>query len=73
MLQRSTERALLEMAAKGLEMKFDGYYTLLNECVNRKAKEKAKERMLDEMPERNVVSWTAMVSAYSKRGYASEL
>ncbi|KAM1408414.1 hypothetical protein ACFX2I_008935 [Malus domestica] len=37
MLQRSTERALLEMAAKGLEMKFDGYYTLLNECVNRKA------------------------------------
>ncbi|KAA8517025.1 hypothetical protein F0562_017157 [Nyssa sinensis] len=24
------------------------------------------------MPERNVVSWTAMISAYSQRGYASE-
>ena len=29
-------------------------------------------RVLDEMPERNVVSWTAMISAYSRRGHASE-
>lgn len=29
-------------------------------------------RMFDEMPLRNVVSWTAMISAYSQRGYASE-
>ncbi|KAK7267312.1 hypothetical protein RIF29_19981 [Crotalaria pallida] len=29
-------------------------------------------RVLDEMPERNVVSWTAMISAYSQRGYAYE-
>ncbi|XP_048426451.1 putative pentatricopeptide repeat-containing protein At3g13770, mitochondrial [Pyrus x bretschneideri] len=98
--------ALLEMAAIGLEMKFDGYYTLLNECVNRKAFREGQRvhahmirtcylppvhlgtrliifynycdclgdagRTLDEMPERNVVSWTAMVSAYSKRRYASE-
>lgn len=28
--------------------------------------------VFDEMPERNVVSWTAMISAYSQRGYASE-
>ncbi|KAL1330587.1 hypothetical protein HN51_047830 [Arachis hypogaea] len=27
-------------------------------------------RVLDEMPEQNVVSWTAMISAYSQRGYA---
>ncbi|KAJ7976830.1 Pentatricopeptide repeat-containing protein [Quillaja saponaria] len=29
-------------------------------------------RMLDEMSERNIVSWTAMISAYSQRGYATE-
>lgn len=29
-------------------------------------------KMLDEMTLRNVVSWTAMISAYSQRGYASE-
>lgn len=29
-------------------------------------------KMFDEMPERNVVSWTAMMSGYSQRGYASE-
>ncbi|KAK7278860.1 hypothetical protein RJT34_23899 [Clitoria ternatea] len=28
--------------------------------------------VLDEMPERNVVSWTAMISACSQRGYASQ-
>jgi pentatricopeptide repeat protein len=27
--------------------------------------------VFDEMHERNVVSWTAMISAYSQRGYAS--
>lgn len=29
-------------------------------------------KVFDEMPDRNVVSWTAMISAYSQRGYASE-
>ncbi|KAI6696719.1 hypothetical protein NL676_016838 [Syzygium grande] len=29
-------------------------------------------RVLDEMTLRNVVSWTAMISAYSQKGYASE-
>eukprot|EP01018_Ginkgo_biloba_P008611 Gb_26723 [translate_table: standard] len=29
-------------------------------------------RLLDEMPERNVVAWTAMVSAYAKTGYGEE-
>ncbi|KAJ6778726.1 PENTATRICOPEPTIDE REPEAT-CONTAINING PROTEIN MITOCHONDRIAL-RELATED [Salix koriyanagi] len=28
--------------------------------------------VFDEMPERNVVSWTAMISGYSQRGFASE-
>ncbi|CAL9025860.1 unnamed protein product [Prunus brigantina] len=98
--------ALVEMAVQGLEMKFEGYYTLLNECVNRKAFREGQrvhvhmtktcylppmhlrtrlivfynnceclndaQRVLDEMPVRNVVSWTAMISAFSKRGYASE-
>lgn len=27
--------------------------------------------VLDEMPKRDVVSWTAMISAYSQRGFAS--
>ncbi|KAI3742313.1 hypothetical protein L1987_59993 [Smallanthus sonchifolius] len=30
------------------------------------------QQVFDEMPERNVVSWTALMSAYSKRGCASE-
>ncbi|PQQ10365.1 putative pentatricopeptide repeat-containing protein [Prunus yedoensis var. nudiflora] len=94
--------ALVEMAVQGLEMKFEGYYTLLNECVNRRAFREGQrvhahmtktcylppmhlrtrlivfynnceclndaQRVLDEMPVRNVVSWTAMISAYSKRG-----
>ncbi|BFG38187.1 hypothetical protein CerSpe_244610 [Prunus speciosa] len=98
--------ALVEMAVQGLEMKFEGYYMLLNECVNRRAFREGQrvhahmtktcylppmhlrtrlivfynnceclndaQRVLDEMPVRNVVSWTAMISAYSKRGYASE-
>ncbi|BBH07390.1 Pentatricopeptide repeat superfamily protein [Prunus dulcis] len=94
--------ALVEMAVQGLEMKFEGYYTLLNECVNRRAFREGQrvhahmtktcylppmhlrtrlivfynnceclndaQRVLDEMPVRNVVSWTAMISAYSKGG-----
>lgn len=30
------------------------------------------QKVFDEMPQRNVVSWTAMISGYSQRGYASE-
>ncbi|CAL5430823.1 unnamed protein product [Camellia sinensis] len=96
------KEALLEMAVQGLETKFDGYDTLLNECVNRRAIREGQRvhahmikthyhppvylrtrlivlytkcnclsdarQVLDEMPERNVVSWTAMISAYSQRG-----
>eukprot|EP01018_Ginkgo_biloba_P036923 Gb_03481 [translate_table: standard] len=29
-------------------------------------------RVLDEMPERNVVSWTAMIAAYGRHGYGEE-
>ena len=29
-------------------------------------------RLFDKMSERNVVSWTAMISGYSHRGYAAE-
>lgn len=98
--------ALVEMTVQGLEMKFEGYYTLLNECVSKRALREGQRvhahmiktcylppvhlrtrlivfynncdclddarRVLDEMPLRNVVSWTAMISAYSKRGYASQ-
>ncbi|GFY96267.1 pentatricopeptide repeat (PPR) superfamily protein [Actinidia rufa] len=94
------------MALQGLEIKFEGYDTLLNECVNRRAVREGQRvhghmikthyhppvylrtrlivlytkckclgdarRVFDEMPERNVVSWTALISAYSQRGYASE-
>ena len=100
------KEALLEMAFQGPEMRFDGYDTLLNECVNQRAIREGQRvhthmiktsylppiylrnrliilyckceslgdarEVLDEMPERNVVSWTAMISAYSQRGYASE-
>lgn len=100
------KQALLEMAMQGLEMKFEGYDSLLNECVNQRAIREGQRvhshmiktryqppvylrtrlivlytkceclgdarRVLDEMPERNVVSWTAMMSGYSQRGYASE-
>ncbi|PRQ44578.1 putative tetratricopeptide-like helical domain, DYW domain-containing protein [Rosa chinensis] len=98
--------AMVEMTVQGLDMKFEGYYTLLNECVTRRALREGQRvhahmiktcylppvhlrtrlivfynncdclgdarRVLDEMPLRNVVSWTAMISAYSKRGYASK-
>ncbi|KAH7557312.1 hypothetical protein ACOSP7_026959 [Xanthoceras sorbifolium] len=98
--------ALLLMAIIGFGMKFEGYDTLLNACVTRKAIREGQRvhahliktgyhppvylrtrlivfynkceclkdarQMLDEMCERNVVSWTAMISAYSQRGYCSE-
>lgn len=98
--------ALLEMAVQGLAMVFEGYSTLVNECVNQRAIREGQrvhshmiktcyrppvylrtrlivfyskcdwlgdaQRVLDEMTLRNVVSWTAMISAYSQRGYASE-
>ncbi|KMT15388.1 hypothetical protein BVRB_3g060920 [Beta vulgaris subsp. vulgaris] len=97
---------MLEMAVQGLEMKFEGYDTILNECVNKRALREGQRvhshmiktqylppvylrtRLLilyckceclgdaryvfDEMPERNVVSWTAMISAYSQRGFTVE-
>ncbi|KAI4300740.1 hypothetical protein L6164_034080 [Bauhinia variegata] len=100
------KNALLEMALRGPDMKFEGYNSLLNECVNQRAIREGQRvhahmikteylpplylrtrlivfytkceslndarQVLDEMPERNVVSWTAMISAYSQRGYASE-
>ncbi|XP_015899014.3 putative pentatricopeptide repeat-containing protein At3g13770, mitochondrial isoform X2 [Ziziphus jujuba] len=98
--------ALVEMAAQGIAMMFEGYDTLLNECVNQRAIREGQrvhahmiktcylppvylrtrlivlyskcdclgdaQRVLDEMTLRNVVSWTAMISAYAQRGYSSE-
>ncbi|XP_021740931.1 putative pentatricopeptide repeat-containing protein At3g13770, mitochondrial [Chenopodium quinoa] len=100
------QEALLEMAVQGLEMKFEGYDTILNECVNRKSLREGQRvhthmiktqylpplylrtrlvilyckcdclvdarYVFDEMPERNVVSWTAMISGYSQKGFSSE-
>ncbi|GLT96126.1 hypothetical protein SLE2022_137710 [Rubroshorea leprosula] len=100
------KQALLEMTMRGIEMKFHGYDTILNACINKRAIREGQRvhahmikirylppvylrtrlivfyskcgclgdarRVLDEMPERNVVSWTAMLSAYSQRGFASE-
>lgn len=98
--------ALLEMAVRGLEMKFEGYDTILNACVERRATREGQRvqthmiktgykppvyldtrlivlytkcgclrdarKVFDEMPRRNVVSWTAVMSAYSQRGFCSE-
>ncbi|KAI3772570.1 hypothetical protein L6452_03759 [Arctium lappa] len=98
--------ALTEMAKLGLQMNFQAYDTLLNECVKHKSIRGGQRvhahmiktqyrpplylgtrllvlynkcdylwdarQVFDEMPDRNVVSWTAMMSAYSKRGYASQ-
>ncbi|XP_059463600.1 putative pentatricopeptide repeat-containing protein At3g13770, mitochondrial [Corylus avellana] len=98
--------ALLEMALQGHEMVFDGYNTLLNECVNQRAIRGGQRvqahmiktcyfppvylrtrlivlytkcqslgdarKVLEEMPERNVVSWTALITAYCQRGFSSE-
>lgn len=100
------QEALLEMAIQGLEMKFDGYDSLLNACINQRAVREGQRvhvhmikthylppvylrtrlivfynkcdclldarKVLDEMPDRNVVSWTAMISAYSQRGFSSQ-
>ena len=94
------------MAVRGLEVKFEGYDAILNECVNRKAIREGQivhahmiktqylppvylrtrlvvlyckceclvdaREVFDEMPERNVVSWTAMISGYSQKGFSSE-
>lgn len=99
-------KALLEMAIQRLDMNFEGYDSILTECVNRKALREGQivhahmiktqylppvylrtrlvvlyckceclvdaREMFDEMPERNVVSWTAMISGYSQRGFAFE-
>ncbi|XP_019053333.1 PREDICTED: putative pentatricopeptide repeat-containing protein At3g13770, mitochondrial [Nelumbo nucifera] len=98
--------ALLEMAIQGEGVRFEGYDSLLNECVNRRALREGQRvhahmiktrylppvylrtrlivlytkcdclgdarHVLDEMHERNVVSWTAMISAYSQRGHTLE-
>ncbi|GAV63916.1 PPR domain-containing protein/PPR_2 domain-containing protein/DYW_deaminase domain-containing protein [Cephalotus follicularis] len=48
-----------------LRSRFIVFYTKC-ECLN------DARRVLDEMPQRNVVSWTAMISAYSQRGFAPE-
>ena len=98
--------ALLQMAIFGSEMKFEGYDTILNQCVSQRAIREGQRvhahmiktcylppvylrtrlivlynkceclgdarEVFDEMPLRNVVSWTAMISAYSQRGFASQ-
>lgn len=100
------KEALLQMAILGPEMKFEGYDTILNECVSQRAIREGQRvhahmiktcylppvylrtrlivlynkcdslgdarEVFDEMPQRNVVSWTAMISAYSQRGFAFE-
>ncbi|WJZ94051.1 hypothetical protein VitviT2T_012944 [Vitis vinifera] len=103
---RQLKEALLEMGIQGLEVEFQGYDSVLTECISQTAIREGQRvhahmiktcyeppvylrtrlivlynkcrclgdarRVLDEMPERNVVSWTAMISGYSQRGYASE-
>ncbi|KAL8236614.1 hypothetical protein R6Q59_017695 [Mikania micrantha] len=98
--------ALTDMAKLGLQMNFQAYDTLLNECLRQKSVRGGQRvhahmiktqykppaylgtrllilydkcdclwdagQVFDEMPQRNVVSWTAFMSAYSKRGCDSE-
>ncbi|XP_058071672.1 putative pentatricopeptide repeat-containing protein At3g13770, mitochondrial [Magnolia sinica] len=105
-IKGSLKEALLEMAIQGARVKFDGYDSLLTECVNQKAIREGQRvqghmiktrylppiylktrlivmyvkcdsledarQVLDGMSERNVVSWTAMISAYAQRGHRSE-
>ncbi|KAF4356748.1 hypothetical protein F8388_010970 [Cannabis sativa] len=100
------KEALLEMAVQGLQVEFQEYDTVLNECVSQRAVREGQRvhahitktcyhpplylwtrlivfytkcdfladarKVLDEMTLRNVVSWTAMISAYSQRGHTSE-
>ncbi|PPD77147.1 hypothetical protein GOBAR_DD25932 [Gossypium barbadense] len=102
----SLVKALIEMAARGLEMKFESYDMLLNACIKKRAFREGQRvhahmiktrylppvclrnrliifyskcdrlrearNVLDEMLEKDVVSWTAMISAYSQRGFATE-
>ncbi|XP_077227474.1 pentatricopeptide repeat (PPR) superfamily protein [Tasmannia lanceolata] len=99
-------KSLLEMTIQGEQFRFDGYDSLLNECLNQKAIREGQRvhthmiktrylppiylktrlivlysrcdcledarRVLDRMSERNVVCWTAMISAYSQRGFVSD-
>ncbi|WCJ33930.1 Pentatricopeptide repeat (PPR) superfamily protein [Euphorbia peplus] len=94
------------MAIEGPQMLFNGYNTLLNECVNIKAYREGqrvhshmiktlyfppvylRNRLIvlynkcgflgdaryvfDEMLERNVISWTALISGYAQRGFRKE-
>lgn len=96
----------MEMAIQGLEVRFDGYDSLLTECINQKAITEGRRvhahmiktrylppvymntrlivlyskcgvladarHVLDGMAERNIVSWTAMISAYAQRGHQAE-
>ncbi|KAK9126958.1 hypothetical protein Scep_015804 [Stephania cephalantha] len=100
------KEALLEMCNQGVEVKFDGYDSLLTMCINQRAIRDGQRvhahiiktrylppvyletrlivlyikcsllgdarKVFDQMPQRNVVSWTAMISAYSQRGCHSE-
>lgn len=94
------------MGIQGREVVFEGYDTVITECINQAAIREGQRvhahmikacykpslylrtrlivfyiksgclgdarQVLDEMPERNVVSWTAMISGYTQAGYASE-
>lgn len=100
------KEALLEMAIQGLNVKFDGYDSILTECINKRAFREGQRvhahmiktqyhppvylntrlmvmyskcgvlegarQVLDGMSQRNIVSWTAMISAYAQRGHRSE-
>ncbi|PKI72188.1 hypothetical protein CRG98_007386 [Punica granatum] len=93
--------ALLEMAGRGIGMKFEDYQAILKAAVREGQRvhshmiktcyappvylrtklivlytkcgclDDARE-VFDEIPLRNVVPWTAMISGYSQRGCASE-
>uniref|UniRef100_A0A7N0SZB7 DYW domain-containing protein n=1 Tax=Kalanchoe fedtschenkoi TaxID=63787 RepID=A0A7N0SZB7_KALFE len=98
--------AFLDMAMQGFSVNFQGYDSVLTECINRRSFRDGQlvhahmiktdykppvylrtrlivlynkcdclcdaRMVFDEMPERNVVSWTAMISAYSQRERGSE-
>ncbi|CAN4120781.1 unnamed protein product [Withania somnifera] len=95
------------MAKQGLKVKWEEYYTLLNECIKQRTIKEGQrvhanmiktthcqpplylntrlivfyikcgllgdaKLLFDEMPQRNVVSWTALISGYSQKGYVSQ-